>query len=285
MKNHLILGNYNALCDSCGRKFKAFDLQKRLDGLMVCREDFEQRHPQDLLKVQREKIAVPWSRPYAAEDTYIPENLWVKPIDNMGIVDFTAFNFTKIIQDLSTGSGALNAYAFDEFALNQTVATGVPSETAIVSEIVLVVLGRNLFDTPPITETFAKAITTRFAESLSLSDSLRFVESNHDVDNLSFSESKSFVMGKTIAETISVTEVLQNGVSRPLSDTLTISDSVTKWDNEKTIETMSIAEIKAFTIGSTQTDSLSITENFSYIQITPSNQYLNGAALNSTSLG
>jgi len=71
MKNHLLLGNWNALCDSCGRKFKAFDLQKRWDGLMVCQEDFEQRHPMDLLKVQREKIAVPWSRPYAAEDSYI----------------------------------------------------------------------------------------------------------------------------------------------------------------------------------------------------------------------
>jgi hypothetical protein len=71
MKNHLLLGNWNALCDSCGRKFKALDLQKRWDGLMVCREDFEQRHPMDLLKVQREKIAVPWSRPYAATDTFI----------------------------------------------------------------------------------------------------------------------------------------------------------------------------------------------------------------------
>lgn len=70
MKNHLILGNYNVLCDSCGRKFKASDLQKRWDGLMVCREDFEQRHPQDLLRVRKEKIAVPYSRPYPAQDTY-----------------------------------------------------------------------------------------------------------------------------------------------------------------------------------------------------------------------
>ena len=70
MQNHLILGNWNALCDSCGRKFKAFELQKRWDGLMVCREDWEQRHPQTLLKVQREKIAVPWARPYPATDTF-----------------------------------------------------------------------------------------------------------------------------------------------------------------------------------------------------------------------
>lgn len=71
MQNHLIPGNWNALCDSCGRKFKALDLQKRWDGLMVCREDWESRHPQTLLKVQREKIAVPFSRPYPATDTFI----------------------------------------------------------------------------------------------------------------------------------------------------------------------------------------------------------------------
>ena len=71
MRNHLVLGNYNALCDSCGRKFKALDLQKRWDGLMVCKEDYELRHEQDFLRVQKEKISVPWSRPYPEEDTFI----------------------------------------------------------------------------------------------------------------------------------------------------------------------------------------------------------------------
>jgi hypothetical protein len=71
MKNHLILGNWNALCDSCGRKFKALDLQKRWDGLMVCKEDYELRHPSDFLRVQKEKITVDFSRPYPAQDTFI----------------------------------------------------------------------------------------------------------------------------------------------------------------------------------------------------------------------
>jgi hypothetical protein len=72
MKNHLQLGNWNALCDSCGRKFKALDLKKRWDGLMVCKEDFELRHPSDFLRVQKEKITVEFSRPYPAYDNYIP---------------------------------------------------------------------------------------------------------------------------------------------------------------------------------------------------------------------
>jgi len=71
MKNYLTPGNYNALCDSCGRKFKASQLRRRWDGLMVCSEDYEVRHPSDFLRVQKEKISVPWARPEPDEDTFI----------------------------------------------------------------------------------------------------------------------------------------------------------------------------------------------------------------------
>jgi len=71
MQNYLDSGNWNALCDSCGRKFKASQLLRRWDGLMVCKADYEVRHPQDFLRVQKEKIAVPWVRPYPQYDTFI----------------------------------------------------------------------------------------------------------------------------------------------------------------------------------------------------------------------
>ena len=71
-QNSLILGNWNALCDSCGRRFKASEMQKRWDGLMVCKEDFEQRHPSDFLRVSKEKIAVDWVRPNPPEETFLP---------------------------------------------------------------------------------------------------------------------------------------------------------------------------------------------------------------------
>ena len=72
MQNWLDKSSWNAICDSCGRKFKASSLLRRWDGLMVCKEDYEVRHPQDFLRVQREKIAVPWIRPYPAQDTFLP---------------------------------------------------------------------------------------------------------------------------------------------------------------------------------------------------------------------
>jgi len=71
MRNYLDLGNYNAVCDSCGRKFKASTMQKRWDGLFVCKEDFEHRHPQLSLKVRGDKQTVPIPRPEPTLDTFI----------------------------------------------------------------------------------------------------------------------------------------------------------------------------------------------------------------------
>ena len=70
MRNHLESGNWNSLCDVCGFKFKALNLKKRWDGLIVCKDDYEARHAQDFLRVQKERIAVPFSRPYPTEDEY-----------------------------------------------------------------------------------------------------------------------------------------------------------------------------------------------------------------------
>lgn len=56
-------GSWNAICDVCGQKFKAEQLTKRWDGLMVCQEDWEMRHPQDLIRPIKERNEVPWTRP------------------------------------------------------------------------------------------------------------------------------------------------------------------------------------------------------------------------------
>lgn len=48
--DYLKLGDWNAICDVCGFKFKASKLKKRWDGAMVCDNDWEPRHPQDLMR-------------------------------------------------------------------------------------------------------------------------------------------------------------------------------------------------------------------------------------------
>lgn len=104
MRNHLILGNYNALCDSCGRKFKALDLKKRWDGLLVCQEDYELRHESDFLRVQKEKISVPFSRPYPAEDTYTGYICSVSGI--YGMADFATADCARA--DITSSTISLN---------------------------------------------------------------------------------------------------------------------------------------------------------------------------------
>lgn len=70
MKNWLKLGDYNVICDSCGRKYKASTMKKRWDGLFVCTDDYEIRHPQLSLRVRGDKQTVPMPRPDAVVDTF-----------------------------------------------------------------------------------------------------------------------------------------------------------------------------------------------------------------------
>lgn len=56
-------GSWDVTCDVCGFKFKADQLKKRWDNLMVCSKDWEPRQPQDLIKSVPDKQSVPWTRP------------------------------------------------------------------------------------------------------------------------------------------------------------------------------------------------------------------------------
>lgn len=60
-------GEWNALCDVCGHKYKASELRQRWDGLMVCRDDWETRHPQELIRPIPDQNKLPWTRPEATD--------------------------------------------------------------------------------------------------------------------------------------------------------------------------------------------------------------------------
>lgn len=66
----LKLGSWNTICDRCGFKFKAEELRKDWQGLMVCPEDYELRNPQDFIRVPPEHIVPPWTRP-RPEDIFV----------------------------------------------------------------------------------------------------------------------------------------------------------------------------------------------------------------------
>lgn len=62
-----IPGEWTVYCDVCQRAIKASESKHRWDGLIVCSDDFEYRHPHDFIKVKPERHGVPFSRPEPAD--------------------------------------------------------------------------------------------------------------------------------------------------------------------------------------------------------------------------
>ena len=69
-------GTWAAICDVCGFEFKSDELRKNWKGLIVCREDYEQRHPQEFIRARHEDTTVPWTRPEPEDDNIEICYLW-----------------------------------------------------------------------------------------------------------------------------------------------------------------------------------------------------------------
>jgi len=64
---HYKKGDWNAICDACGQRYPASALRKRWDGLMVCKKDYEVRHPQEFVRARADNQTVPWTRPESTD--------------------------------------------------------------------------------------------------------------------------------------------------------------------------------------------------------------------------
>lgn len=71
MRNYLVLGEWNVVCQRCGFKYKSSMLRREWTGLMVCETCWEPKHPQLMIKVPEEKISPPWKSP-EPEDQFVP---------------------------------------------------------------------------------------------------------------------------------------------------------------------------------------------------------------------
>ncbi len=56
-------GDWNAICDQCGCKYKATELVLQWDNARVCRDCLDPRHPQDFVRPMPDPTAPPWTRP------------------------------------------------------------------------------------------------------------------------------------------------------------------------------------------------------------------------------
>ena len=80
-------GNPNKICDRCGVKYKASELEKQWDGLWVCSYDYESRQPQDTLRSRPDNQSVDAARP-EGEDVFITVSVFDEAFpDGTYIVD------------------------------------------------------------------------------------------------------------------------------------------------------------------------------------------------------
>lgn len=63
MQNYFKSGSWNCICMLCGVQYKAEDMLKRWDGMLVCKNDWEPRHSLDFLRATPERGTVPFVAP------------------------------------------------------------------------------------------------------------------------------------------------------------------------------------------------------------------------------
>ena len=86
-----VKGAWNALCDLCHFKYKSYELKPGIDrqqGLMLCKDCWDEPQPQDHLRVRPDRQEVPWTRPEPT-DTFLTDtttaSLGLAPIAGIAI--------------------------------------------------------------------------------------------------------------------------------------------------------------------------------------------------------
>lgn len=128
-QNTLSLGDWNALCDICGFKFKSCDLRKNSDGYMVCQDDWEPEHPADRYRAPIETTSIPWAR---SEDAAQQADGANTPVTKDGVAADTfpnAENTTATGQGFQPDSEATpDGLVEGDFFLNGEVESGTVSK-------------------------------------------------------------------------------------------------------------------------------------------------------------
>jgi hypothetical protein len=109
-------GDWNAICDVCGRKYKASLLKQRWDGLMCCPQDWEIRQPQDFVRGVPDPQLVPFVRD--------------EPSDSFIDIVITSFNtfFSNVVASMSM----VIVYKTQTLNLLFPVSTSVNITTVII---------------------------------------------------------------------------------------------------------------------------------------------------------
>lgn len=77
-------GMYVVECDRCGREIWSDEAHKTWEGLLVCFEDWEPRHPQEYVRGKPDRQRVPNPRPQPADIFQTPGLWWFTDIEQSG---------------------------------------------------------------------------------------------------------------------------------------------------------------------------------------------------------
>lgn len=158
--NYYKKGDWNAICDVCGQKFKASELRRRWDNLRVCPDDFEERHPQDFLKGKKDDQSVPWARPEAI-DREVPYG-GINPDDPFGtpLTEYTPY-WWQTSADATLLGGFHTIYVE---SVNGPHLVNIKDDYGVDINLELPTFGGIVFNytdyglTAPVTFTFARSI-------------------------------------------------------------------------------------------------------------------------------
>lgn len=123
-------GQWNAICDRCGFKFKSGELKKDWQGLMVCDKDFELRNQQDLIRVKAERAIPTWSRPRPVE-AFLLSN----PITEIIYME-SGEGYENNMQNYVDPTYLLEDYIAPEFLLQVSYSRGFSDVSTLTDTVV-----------------------------------------------------------------------------------------------------------------------------------------------------
>lgn len=75
-------GNHWVVCDRCGSDVRSKDSRRTWDGLVVCPEDWEQRHPQDFVRGRTDDMSAKGNVRPEPQDNFVEKTYITNPGDN-----------------------------------------------------------------------------------------------------------------------------------------------------------------------------------------------------------
>jgi hypothetical protein len=122
-------GDYNAICDRCGSKFKFSQLKLEWDGLYVCTANgcFENRQPQDYVKGVRDNMAVPVSRP--DQPSVFLDTLWATPSISASLLSFAINRLKSLAVSVSSAVNLVTSTILRGFGTKVVNGSAINSKT------------------------------------------------------------------------------------------------------------------------------------------------------------